>query len=39
MSTTYMEFFTNNHKIVVWLEVKDGEYKIIYKEGTDENNN
>ena len=26
ISTKYMVFYTNNHKIQVWLEVRDGEY-------------
>jgi len=33
MSTPYMEFFQDNHKIQVWLEVRDGEY--ILKEVSD----
>ena len=28
VSMSYMEFFTNNHKIAVWLEVRDGEYVL-----------
>jgi len=28
ITTQYMEFFTNDHKIVVWLEVRDGEYVL-----------
>lgn len=33
ISTEFMEFFTNNHKIQVWLEVRDGEY--VLKEAID----
>lgn len=28
ISTKYMEFFTDDHKIAVWLEVRDGEYVL-----------
>jgi len=28
MSTPYMEFFTNDHKIAIWLGVRDGEYVL-----------
>jgi len=33
ITTPYMELFVNNHKIQVWLEVRDGEY--ILKEVSD----
>jgi len=28
ISTPFMEFFTNNHKIQVWLEVQNNEYLL-----------